>query len=79
MFSSRDKWAHGRRELDDRVVQCGDLVMVMDEDEEDLLKGCTVVTFVLQTKPRTKEVDLWKSFVNVDLEFLEGLDEFWLD
>lgn len=72
MFSNRDKWAHGRCELDNRVVQRGDLVMVMGKDEEGLLKGCTVMTFALQTKPWAKEVDLRKSFVNVDLEFLRG-------
>ncbi|KAK4043839.1 hypothetical protein C8A01DRAFT_43217 [Parachaetomium inaequale] len=54
-------------------------IMVMGEDEKDLLRWCTVVTFALQTKPWLREVDLWKSFVNVGLEFLEGLDEFWLD
>lgn len=80
MFSSRDKWAHGRCELDDRVAQRGDLVIMMGEDEEGLLKGCTVMTFALQTKPWATEVDLRKSFVNVDLEFPRvGLDELWLD
>jgi hypothetical protein len=51
----------------------------MGDDEADLLKWCTVVTFALQTKPWLREVDLWKSFINVDLEFLEGLDKYWLD
>ncbi len=78
-YSGQDKWRHGRCELDDKVVQRGDLVMVMGEDEKDLFKLSTVVTFALQTKPWLREVDLWKSFVNVDLEFLEELEEFWLD
>jgi hypothetical protein len=78
-YSGQDKWRHGQSGLDERVVQRGDLVMVMGEDEKDLLRWCTVVTFALQTKPWLREVDLWKSFVNVDLEFLEGLDDFWLD
>jgi hypothetical protein len=64
---------------DDRLVIRGDCVLVMGMDEEDLLKWTTLVMFALQTKPWLKEVDLWKSFVNVDLGFLEGLEGHWLD
>lgn len=79
-YSGQNKFSHGRCEMDDRVVQPGDLVLVMaEEDETDLLKWCTAVTFALQTKPWMREVDLWKSFINVDLGFLEGLDKHWLD
>lgn len=39
----------------------------------------TIVTFVMQTKPWLREVDLWMSFVNVELDFLQGLDPEWLD
>lgn len=78
-YSGQDKFSHGRCEMDERVVQRGDLVLVMGDDEADLLKWCTAVTFALQTKPWLREVDLWKSFINVDLEFLEGLDKYWLD
>jgi hypothetical protein len=39
---------------------------------------CVAVMFALQTKPWFRQVDLWKSFVNVDLELLEGLDRFHL-
>lgn len=53
-----------------------DLVLVKGVDEADLMKRCTAVTFALQTKPWLREVDLWKSFVNVDLKFLEGLDSY---
>ncbi|WZH49461.1 Mfs allantoate protein [Fusarium acuminatum] len=63
----------------DRVMNRGDLIFVMGEDAEDLLKFCTAVTFAIQTKPWLREVDLWKSFINVDLEFIEGLDSYWLD
>ncbi|RFN52082.1 mfs allantoate protein [Fusarium flagelliforme] len=63
----------------DKVMNRGDLILVMGEDEEDLFKFCTAVTFALQTKPWLREVDLWKSFINVDMEFLEGLDEHWLE
>ncbi|KAK0637426.1 hypothetical protein B0T17DRAFT_588285 [Bombardia bombarda] len=68
-----------REQMDGKVVHRGDLVLVMGEDEEDLMRWCVAVTFALQTKPWLREVDLWKSFVNVDLEFLEGLGEWWLD
>ncbi|KAK4213764.1 hypothetical protein QBC37DRAFT_440623 [Rhypophila decipiens] len=78
-FAAGDKWAHGKSEMDDRVVHRGDLVLVMGEGEEDLLKWCMAVTFALQTKPWLREVDLWKSFVNIGLDELEGLDEYWLD
>jgi hypothetical protein len=72
------KWNYGTCELDGRVFHRGDLVLVMGTDQMDLLKWCTAVVFAFQTKPWFREVDLWKSFVNVDLGFLERLDEFWL-
>lgn len=78
-YSAQDKFSHGHSELDDRVLHRGDLIMVMGEDEADLLKWCTTITFAMQTKPWLREVDLWKSFVNVDLEFLENMDKYWLD
>ncbi|KAM7198530.1 hypothetical protein V8F33_005036 [Rhypophila sp. PSN 637] len=65
--------------MDDRVVHRGDLVLVMGEGEEDLLKWRMAVIFALQTKPWLREVDLWKSFVNIGLDELEGLNEYWLD
>ncbi|KAG8420581.1 hypothetical protein J3459_010943 [Metarhizium acridum] len=63
----------------DRVVSRGDLIFVMAEDAEELLKTCTAVTFAIQTKPWLREIDVWKSFIDVDLDFLESLDDFWLD
>ncbi|KAL6355080.1 hypothetical protein LRP88_11557 [Fusarium phalaenopsidis] len=33
----------------------------------------------IQTKPWLREIDLWKSFTNTDLEFLQGPDPYWLD
>ncbi|KAM5360707.1 hypothetical protein ACJZ2D_013585 [Fusarium nematophilum] len=68
-----------RSQLGERVDHRGDLILVMGENAADLLKYTTAVMFALQTKPWLREVDLWKSFVNVDLELLEGLDPFWLD
>ncbi|KAI1147920.1 hypothetical protein F4825DRAFT_455000 [Nemania diffusa] len=68
-----------KRQLGDRVVHRGDVVLVMGVDQLDLLRYATAVTFVVQTKPWFREFDLWKSFVNVDAAFLEALDPFWLD
>jgi hypothetical protein len=77
-WKADEKWNYGTCALDERVFHRGDLVLVMGTDETDLLKWCTAVVFALQTKPWLREVDLWKSFVNVDLDFLERLDEYWL-
>lgn len=65
--------------LGGRVVHRGDVVLVMGVDELDLLRHAVAVTFAVQTKPWFREFDLWKSFVNVNLAFLEGLDPYWLD
>lgn len=62
-----------------RVVHRGDVILVMGVDAQDLLRYAVAVTFAIQTKPWYREMDLWKSFVNVDLGFLEGLDKYWLD
>ena len=67
-----------REQFGDRVVHRRDLILVMGESSEDLLRLGAAVTFALQTKPWLREVDLWKSFINVDLEFLDQLDELWM-
>lgn len=54
-----------------------DLILVMAQGEDELKKIATAVTYAVQTKPWRLEIDLWKSFVNVDLPFLEGLNEAW--
>jgi hypothetical protein len=63
----------------DKVMSRGDLILVMGQDEFELLRLSTLVTFAMQTKPWLREIDLWKSFINVELDVLEGLDPFWLD
>ncbi|OTA94692.1 hypothetical protein M434DRAFT_394488 [Hypoxylon sp. CO27-5] len=63
----------------ERVIHRNEVILVMGLDELDLLKYVTAVTFAIQTKPWHREIDLWKSFVNVDIQFLEGLDPYWLD
>lgn len=54
-----------------------DMFLVMGKDEEDLRKYATAVTFAVQTDPWRLEIDLWRSFANVDFAFLEGLDSVW--
>ncbi|KAI0197641.1 hypothetical protein F4808DRAFT_473678 [Astrocystis sublimbata] len=67
-----------KEQLGDRVTHRDDVVLVMGVDQLDLLRRVVAVTFAIQTKPWFREFDLWKSFVNVDVEFLEGLDPYWL-
>ena len=56
-----------------------DVVLVMGDDEDDLLKLTVAATFCVQTQPWRLEIDFWKSYVNVDLKFLDALkDEWWL-
>lgn len=66
-------------DLSGHFVARGDAVLVMAESEEELLRLSTIVTFAVQTKPWLREVDLWRSFINVELDFLQGLDPAWLD
>lgn len=61
----------------EHIVHRGDLFLVMAFGERDLLRWCVALALALQTKPWHREVDLWRSFVNVDLDFLEGLDAAW--
>lgn len=61
----------------DRVAVRKDLFLVMGVDELELMKIATAVTFAIEKRPWRVEVDLWKSFVGVGWEFLEGLGEEW--
>lgn len=63
----------------DRVVAKRDSILVMGEDEMDLMKLAMATTYAIQRKPWRWEVDLWKSFVNVDFAFLERLQDGWFD
>ncbi|KAI1828392.1 hypothetical protein F4861DRAFT_528930 [Xylaria intraflava] len=63
----------------DRVIHRSEIVLVMGLDQLDLFRYATAVTFAIQTKPWFREFDLWKSFVNVDIDFLEKLNPYWLD
>jgi hypothetical protein len=54
-----------------------DVLLIMGEDEEEMIKLATSATFIMQTQPWRLEIDFWKSFVNVDVEFLTGLNDAW--
>jgi hypothetical protein len=62
-----------------QVIVAKDLVLVMGKDEKNLRQLAEGVTWAVQTRPWRLEVDFWRSFVNVDVGFLEGLDRRWLD
>lgn len=64
---------------EERVIIRRDVVLVMAEDEDECLRLATGATYAMQCYPWLREVDLWKSFVNVDIAFVEGLDKYWLE
>lgn len=66
-----------QKQFGNKVVPKRDKYLVMATDEKELAKIVAGVTFAVQMRPWRQEVDLWRSFVNVDLKFLEGLDERW--
>jgi hypothetical protein len=61
-----------------QVVVAKDLIVVMGKNEKELRRFSEAVTWAVQTKPWRLEVDFWRSFVNVDEKFLQGLDRRWL-
>jgi hypothetical protein len=62
-----------------KVVVKRNAFLVMGKDEDELKRLAMATTYAIQRKPWRWEVDLWKSFVNVDLGFLEGLQGEWLE
>ena len=69
-----------RRFLGNNVIVRRDSLLVMAKDEDELLKLASAATYAVQTFDTWRlEIDLWRSFVNVDLGFLEALDERWIE
>lgn len=68
-----------KKYLKDRVVVKREKFLVMGTDEKDLFRLTAVTAFAIQNRPWRQEVDLWRSFINVDAQFVEGLDEWWLE
>ena len=61
------------------VVFKRNAILVMGGNEKELLRCAAATAFLLQTRPWRMEVDLWKSYINVDLEFLQDLHGHWLE
>lgn len=68
-----------KKVLLNKVVIKRDMILILAEDEEELLLLTSAVTFAVQTQPWRLEVDYWKSFINVDSAFLNGLQDGWYD
>ena len=62
-----------------KVALKRDKFLVMGRDERECMRLSIAVCWAVERKPWRWEVDLWKSFVNVDLGFLEGLGKEWLE
>jgi hypothetical protein len=76
--TARDRIEPFKKFFGDRISIKRDAFLVMGEDEKDLFRLTAAATFAIQMRPWRWEVDLWKSFVNVDMEFLKDLDERWM-
>lgn len=61
----------------DKIRFRRDMVLVVGKDEKECRELTTSAVFAIQTRPWRLEVDPWKSWWNVDLEFLERLDGGW--
>lgn len=61
----------------DKIKIRKDVMLIMGKDEEELLRLTAATTFTIQTRPWRLEIDFWKSFVNIDVGFLESLHEQW--
>lgn len=55
-----------------------DKILVMGADEAECLKYTAAAVFCVQTRPWRLEVDVLKSFGNVDVKFVKELDDFWV-
>ena len=61
-----------------QVVVARDLFLVMGQDANDCRRLSEGVTWVVQKQPSRFEIDFWRSFINVDADFLDGLHPVWL-
>ncbi|KAF1978912.1 hypothetical protein BU23DRAFT_595428 [Bimuria novae-zelandiae CBS 107.79] len=64
---------------EEKVIVAKDLILVMGKDKAECRRLSEGVTWAVTTRPWRLEIDFWRSFVGVDFEFLEGLDEKWLE
>ena len=66
-------------QLDANVKLKRDIILVMGKDQAQLEEMVTATVFALHTAPWRLEVDFWRSFVDIDVPFLERLDKRWLE
>jgi hypothetical protein len=62
-----------------KVIVAKDLILVMGTDAAECRRLSEGVTWAVITRPWRLEIDFWRSFVGVGLEFVEELDGKWLD
>jgi hypothetical protein len=77
--TAKQRIAPFKKFLGNKVKVKRDKFLVMGTDEKELFTLVAATAFAIQMNPWRWEVDLWKSFVNVDFAFLEELDEKWLE
>lgn len=51
----------------------------MGQDQRELKETMLGTVFAMHTNPWRVEIDFWKSFIDVDLEFLDSLDKTWVE
>ncbi|OJD29348.1 mfs allantoate protein [Diplodia corticola] len=61
----------------DSVVCRKDMFLVMARDRKECIRLTRAAVWAVNTRPWRLEVDPWKSWFGVGLEFLEGLEERW--
>ena len=67
-------------DLCDWVAHRGDAILVAGKDELELFRHAFAITLALTTKPWFREIDLWRSYINTDLEGIERADGWgWLE
>lgn len=76
-YSASQRISPYKKFMGNQVVCKRDAYLVMGKDEKDLFRMASATTWAIQRAPWRWEVDIWKSWVNVDIEFLERLDDEW--
>ncbi|KAK8151559.1 hypothetical protein BC567DRAFT_239398 [Phyllosticta citribraziliensis] len=64
-------------QLRDQIVFRRDRVLIVGKDRHECEVLTMAAAWMMTTRPWRLEIDLWKSWVGVDLELLEGLDQGW--
>ncbi|KAH0184924.1 hypothetical protein KCV03_g8576, partial [Aureobasidium melanogenum] len=73
----RLRLAEYEKMIEGKIFLKGDKLLVVGKNWGMCRNYSTIAYFALTTRPWRLEVDVWKSFFGVKLDFLEGLDERW--